>query len=62
MSYCDKSAIIPYCANKNCEKCHPDEKCEHKNRQSLSGLLEDYDKCVDCGLEIPHNFPYQWNF
>lgn len=37
-------------------------KCAHKNSESRNGLLEDYEKCLDCGLEIPHNFPKQWNF
>lgn len=38
------------------------QKCYHDKRETKQGLLENYDKCVDCGLEIPHNFPKQWNF
>lgn len=48
-----------------CDNCRENAslgKCEHTNRTSKTGLIEDYDKCTDCGLEIPHNFPHQWNF
>lgn len=44
------------------EENEPREKCNHTNRDLKQGLLEDYEKCKDCGLEIPLHFPKQWNF
>ncbi len=63
ISFCIKGEKVDFDTFQDWYRQQPKKPaCEHNNRTQMQGLLENYDKCDDCGLEIPHHFPYQWNF
>lgn len=35
MTYCDKSVLVPYCSNKNCQQCRI---MERKNKHDVGGI------------------------